>query len=106
MNRVKGCLSQLRHGSSLDTLWRWAREGKLGLSEEDARAWKHRNPASHGKFLFMDPELDKRAPAHRMHERLKGVVNKLLLHGMGYDGRYSDYGSYRLLEFPAINEGM
>lgn len=106
VDRIKGCLEKLRHESSLDTLWKWVKEGKLGLSEEDTKAWsKLRNPASHGGLLFMESEPDKRARAHRMHDRLKGVVNKLLLHGMGYDGRYFDYGSYRLLKFPAIDEG-
>lgn len=106
VNRIKGCLDKLLYGSSIDTLWKWARDGKLGLSEEDAKAWKQlRHSASHGGQLFMNPELDKRAPAHRIHDRLKGVVNKLLLHGMAYNGRYFDYGSYRLLEFPAIDRG-
>jgi hypothetical protein len=90
IERVKGFLGTMRHARPQDLLYNWAAQGVHGVEKEDADAFRSiRNPASHGRLLYLD-----KATTHRHMKlllRIENLVNKLVLSAMEHKGFYHDY---------------
>lgn len=99
VNRIRGFVGTLNTPSGANAISAWAKTGFLGINEEDRQAWKAlRNAAAHGKFSLFEGPFDKRR--QRVHERncVYNLINKLILHAIGYQGKYFDYKLSRIEE--------
>lgn len=92
VKRMRGFISALGHRRPIDILAEWQQEGRLGITADDIKAYGDlRNPAAHGHVVLhrAGPEIWQREFDH--YSRVANIMNRLVLHLIGYRGRYIDY---------------
>lgn len=77
-----------------------SRKSLLGFDSADKKAWDFRNKSAHGNFSLYGGEFTSRKSSVANRDRLANMVNKLVMHAIGYEGKYLDYGSHSEQEFP------
>lgn len=101
LKRVHGFINALSQRRPIDVLWSWHREDKLGITLEDIDAWeKSRNPSAHGAFAGPLPEIAKLQRRVDRFHRVQNLMNRIVLHLIGYQGPYMDYARWAEDEFP------
>ncbi len=88
INRIGTFLGQM---SGIDVhfiMRKWIEDGFLGINQEDLEAWKIRNHVTHGELIFAsgDESFEQRTKTFESLLRVENLLNKLVLHEMGYDG--------------------
>jgi len=101
LKRVRGFINTLGQRRPIDVLWEWQREGMLGIVPEDIEAWERiRHPSAHGAFAGPLPELTKLQRRLDRSHRIQNLLNRIVLHLIGYRGKYMDYACWAEAEFP------
>jgi hypothetical protein len=103
--RLRGFVGMLGQRRPIDVLREWQERGLLGVSKEDVEAWQNtRNPSAHGKLLGPAPNREALQTRMSRYYRMLNLINRILLHLVGYRGRYVDYAQegWPEVEFPAI----
>lgn len=100
LDRVRGFINTLSQRRPIDVLWAWHREGVLGVTPEDIDAWeKSRHPSAHGAFGPLPDVVQLQRRLDRFH-RVQNLMNRIVLHLVGYRGPYMDYARWSEAEFP------
>lgn len=90
--RVGGFIKGLGHRRPIDVLWSWQREGLLGISPEDIDAWeKSRHSAAHGALAGARSGREELQQRFDRFPRVQNLMNRIVLHLIGYRGFYVDY---------------
>lgn len=100
--RICTFIGKLNVGTGSNIIHEWAKTGYVGFSEEDRAAWRAlRNKPAHGTFSLFSGSFDDRQQRISERNRIYGMINKLLLTAMGYEGKYFDYSIWRVADLPA-----
>jgi len=92
LERVRGFVNNLGQQRPVDVLWSWHRAGMLSITPEDIEAWeKSRHPAAHGALAGTRPTRDQLQQRFDRFVRVQNVINRIVLHLIGYRGLYVDY---------------
>lgn len=101
LSRVRGFINTLGQRRPIDVLWAWQGEGLLGVTPEDIDAWeKSRNPSAHGAFGGQFPDAAQLQRRVDRFHRVQNLMNRIVLHLIGYRGPYMDYARWAEAEFP------
>ncbi len=101
LDRVRGFVNTLGQRRPIDVLWAWHGEGVLGVTPEDIDAWeKSRHPSAHGAFGGQPPEAAQLQRRLDRFHRVQNLMNRIVLHLIGYRGPYMDYARWSEAEFP------
>ena len=91
-NRLRGFLGMLGQRRPVDALRDWQEHGILSVAKEDVDAWQNtRNPSAHGKLVGPAPDRDQLQTRMSRYHRLQNLINRIVLHLVGFRGRYVDY---------------
>lgn len=91
VNRFSGFSGRMDELSPKNLLRAWADKGLLGISKEDVQAWDRlRNRAAHGAVLLAGGDYAERQKEITALDRIKNVLNKLILNAMKYEGHFFD----------------
>jgi hypothetical protein len=99
VERFRGFMGMLNRVTGSNVLADAAKNGHLGITLEEWRSWKNlRNPSAHGKFAVFVGSYE--AKQSKLHERscVYNLINKLLLHEIGYRGKFFDYRTWTIGE--------
>jgi hypothetical protein len=102
LSRLNGLLGMFRNLSVAEIFRDWAGRGVLGVTMQDLKAWSDtRNPSAHGRLGPAESQDELQARVSR-HDRVKNLLNKIVLQLMGYTGLYIDYSrpGYVAAQFP------
>jgi|ERR1051326_8025620 hypothetical protein len=103
VQRMRGFLGALHHRRPVDVLHDWQRRGFLAVSSDDIESWEViRHRAAHARLIqgrVPRDELQNRID--RLH-RVTNLINRIVLHLIGYRGVYLDYSqpNWPPAEFP------
>jgi hypothetical protein len=103
LERVRGFVNNISQPRPIDVLWSWHNEGLLGITPEDVAAWKQsRNPAAHGSLAGKRLSREELQRRFDRFVQVQNLVNRIVLHLIGYHGRYVDYSQvgWPEAEFP------
>ncbi len=98
--RFSGFIRKMDEVSPKNHLHTWAAGGLLGIIREDAKAWDRlRNRAAHGRLLMDGKDKAEEQKHWTALQRVKNLINKLLLNAMQYDGNYYDHVDHHVRAF-------
>lgn len=93
LDRVHSFVNSLDHQRPIDVFWSFHRQGLLGVTPEDIDAWQHsRNRAAHGALAGTRPGREELQRRFDRILRVHNLINRIVLHFIGYTGSYIDYG--------------
>ena len=99
IGRVNAALSLINDPNGANAISKFCKEGTYGFGETDLEAWRKRNKPAHGSFSLVGLEFEQRTVAVRNRDRIRNMVNKLMLNAIGYAGLYYDYADHRIATF-------
>jgi hypothetical protein len=100
IERFRGFMGILNSPSASNLLGRMCVEGAFGLDRSDWDAWKSRNKLAHGNLSLLGATFEERDRAVSDHDRIRNMINKLVMAAIGYEGTYLDYATYQETQFP------
>ena len=93
VTRLRGWADVVYERRPLDVLLDCKKRGLFPVDDADVHAWKKvRNPTLHGGRGAMSTGDEQIQDNLDYLFRLQNLLNRVILHLMGYSGRYKDYG--------------
>ena len=101
VNRFKGVLDNVNRVNGANAIRDWCKTGFLDFSPDDATAFSSlRNTTAHGTLDVFGEDDDTKQRSITKRNRVYNMLNKLVLHAIGYEGTYFDYGDWTSKPFP------
>jgi hypothetical protein len=100
VGRFRSFASKVNAKTAANAISDWCRSGFLGFDAKDKRAWDFRNKSAHGNFALYGEEFEERQESVARVARLSNMFNKLVMHAIGYVGKYFDYATHEDRDFP------
>lgn len=92
ISRLNGFVGSMHHPRPQDILEGWRQKGHLRVTKEDIDAFtRTRNPAAHGSLIGKKGSRGQVQAAANDDTRITHLLNRIVLHLMGYTGKYVDY---------------
>lgn len=92
--RLRGWAKDVHNERPVDILLDFQQRGLLPVEEADIRAWKQiRNPTLHGGRDALSTDEAQVQVNLDLLFRVLNLVNRVVLHLIGYQGLYKDYGN-------------
>jgi hypothetical protein len=107
IGRFSGFMGKLNEKSGANAISEWAATGFLGFNDADKKAWRTlRNQTAHGNLQLFGTDFDSNQEMVGSRDRVHNMINRLVLHVMGFTGRYFDYATWKPSSFPPqVEEG-
>jgi hypothetical protein len=105
IGRFSGFMGKLNEKSGANAISEWAAAGFLGFDDADKRAWRMlRNQTAHGNLQLFGTDFDTNQEMVSSRDRVHNMINKLILHAIGFTGQYFDYATWKPSAFPSEAE--
>lgn len=99
IERFRGFMGTLNASSASNSITRWCKSGFMGFTSEDWDAWKLRNKPAHGNLSLFGGDFQEKQENVAKRDRIRNMINKLVMAAIGYRGKYYDYALHRELDF-------
>lgn len=100
VERFLGFASRANEPTPANAITSWCRSSFLGFDAKDKKAWSFRNKSAHGDFNLYGIKYEDRNTSVNRRDRLGNMFNKLVLHAIGYEGKFLDYSNHQERDFP------
>lgn len=100
IQRFQGFMGRMNAPTGANALSEWCRTRFLDFTGEDWEAWDFRNRSAHGNLSLYGDDFEDRKNSVAKRDRIHNMINKLVLHVIGYRGKYFDYATHQAQDFP------